>query len=184
MARQSLYRFELAFCGEEQGVGFLQGLDDTPLFDSMKGEFYHLFDSLPVPPILETPDDSAVMSWFTEKGLAQYAEALNSIIYELSAVDWQIIGMVMDIDTDESYCLRSSDALYADEYQMVFSYSDVAEATFGSRGFREVSRVEPESKTPLVFIDPKPSLDALVSSAEKRRNKVANPVAGEKMPTR
>lgn len=163
---QTLYRFELAFGGEEQGVGFLQGLDDTPIPALVRDELYGMFDSLPVPPTLSTPDDSPVICWFTEKGLRQFAEAINAVIYELSVYDWQMIVMPLCIDTDKPFSLQDSDALYADAYQMVFSYSDFRETN--DLDFKEISFVDKDAPQPLVYRGQRPSLDAIVSDAKER----------------
>ena len=163
---QTLYRFELSFGGEEQGVGFLQGLDDTPIPAPIRDDLYGMFDSLPVPPTLTTPDDSPVMCWFTEKGLRQFADALNAVIYELSVYDWQVIVMPLCIDTDKPVSLQGSDALYADAYQMVFSYADFRETN--DFDFKEIFFVDKDAPQPLVYRGQRPSLDTIVDAAKER----------------
>ena len=111
---EKLYRFMLAFDGEMQDVGVLQGLEDTGIDFTLSEELYEPFKELPSP-LLETPDDSPVECWFTEKGLLKFADALNDIIYELSCLNWQVTAQVIE---ESRY-----HALYADDYQIAFASS-------------------------------------------------------------
>lgn len=111
---EKLYRFMLAFDGEMQDVGVLQGLEDTGIDFTLSEELYEPFEELPSP-LLETPDDSPVECWFTEKGLLKFADALNDIIYELSCLNWQVTAQVIE---ESRY-----HALYADDYQIAFASS-------------------------------------------------------------
>ena len=78
-----LFRFELAFSGEPQGVGFLQGLDDVGLLGFIRDDLYSLFDTLPIYEL-----DEPVSFWFTEDGLRQYEDAINRIADEVSENGW------------------------------------------------------------------------------------------------
>jgi len=102
-----LYRFELAFDGEPQGVGFLQGLDDIGLWNVVTSNLYSLFDILPAPKL-----DESVSFWFTEYGVAWFEDAINQVIDEIAENNWQLLGAVIDDDLQES--------IYHDEFQAAF----------------------------------------------------------------
>ena len=159
MNKKTLYRFELAFDGVPQDVGILQGLDDTPVSLFTRDELYSFFDSLPIPPSLSTEDDSRLSCWFTEKGLAEFAPAINVIITEVEKFNWQVIGKSVCIDTDF--------ALYSDEFQVMFSRTDVLELTFPDlEDYREVAYVDPGRENPIVFSGEKMALDSLIRKAQ------------------
>ena len=102
-----LFRFELAFSGEPQGVGFLQGLDDVGLLGFIRDDLYSLFDTLPIYEL-----DEPVSLWFTEDGLRQYEDAINRIADEVSENGWQLIGASID-DSMEN-------VIYKDMFQAAF----------------------------------------------------------------
>lgn len=104
-----LFRFELAFDGEPQGVGFLQGLDDVGLWSIVRDELYSLFDSLP---ICELDEPDGVSFWFTEAGLRKYEGAINRVSNEITEEGWQLIGAVIDDSLE--------DVLYRDDFQAAF----------------------------------------------------------------
>lgn len=102
-----LFRFELAFSGEPQGVGFLQGLDDVGLLGFIRDDLYSLFDTLPIHEL-----DEPVSFWFTEDGLRQYKDAINRIEDEVSGNGWQLIGASIDD--------RMENVIYKDMFQVAF----------------------------------------------------------------
>ena len=102
-----LFRFELAFSGEPQGVGFLQGLDDVGLLGFIRDDLYSLFDTLPIYEL-----DEPVSFWLTEDGLRQYEDAINRIADEVSENGWQLIGASID-DSMEN-------VIYKDMFQAAF----------------------------------------------------------------
>lgn len=105
-----LYRFELAFDGEPQGVGFPQGLTDVELWKPVETDLYDCFESLPVPklaPGLEL--DEPVSFWFTEEGLSAFDDSINRVADEIAEKNWQLLGMWMEADL--------TDAIYHDKYQ-------------------------------------------------------------------
>ena len=65
------YRFELAFDGTPQGVGFLQGVDDIGLSNKKFTALMDPFDELPCPRL--TDFESRVLFFFTEEGLKKFA---------------------------------------------------------------------------------------------------------------
>lgn len=163
MSIETVYRFELAFQGEAQCIGVLQGLNDTPVPTSIKNDLYHRFDSLPVPPDLYTDDDSPVVFWFRKAGLSCFADAINLTIQQLEPYDWQVLAMPLRIDTEDS--------LYLDEYQVAFSYSDLS--GFIQFNYKEISCVDSDKSSPLVYPNPHPSLDRLIQTAAFRTSNEA-----------
>ena len=82
-----LFRFELAFSGEPQGVGFLQGLDDVGLLGFIRDDLYSLFDTLPIYEL-----DEPVSFWFTEDGLRQYEDAINRLQTKCQKMAGSLLG--------------------------------------------------------------------------------------------
>ena len=120
------YRFELAIEGQPQGVGFLQGLEDTGLPKSTTDDIYHAFDSLPA----QTLDDPGLPAFFfTEAGLDRFGVVLDCIIDELREVNWQLLGYVMEDNL--------ANAVYYDEWQAAFDREYLNTSTDGD----PVSRV-------------------------------------------
>lgn len=105
-----LFRFELAFDREPQGVGFLQGLADVGLWDIVTANLYSLFDTLPVCVLDEV---EPVSFWFTEAGLELYGDAINQVIDEISEENWQLLGASMNDNLEN--------AVYKDAFQVAFS---------------------------------------------------------------
>ena len=146
-----LYRFELGFGGTPENVGLFQGVDATPIPYLQKEEFYNACQELTLPQGLETPDGSDIVFFFTEKGLEKFAGAINFAIQELNDVYWQVLGMPLVLDGDDACGLTLRDAIYVDEDQVAFSYSDLAE--IGHRyDFEEVKLVAPKRRNPLVLV--------------------------------
>ena len=108
------YRFELAFDGEPQGVGFLQGLDDVGFTTARKERLMQPFNKHLAIPDVESEDDSAVVFFFTEQGLMRFAKDLNRIIKAIEPHGWSLIATVMEEDD-------FTHALYSDEYQAAWS---------------------------------------------------------------
>lgn len=162
MPKETYYRFELAFLGEPQDVGILQGLEDTPLPFVLTEEIYSYFNRLPVPEDLETPDDSPIVSLFTKKGLKEFADALNVIIFELEPFNWQVIGRSFELDPQH--------AIYQDEYQVAFSRTDIIELTFfDTNDYKEVVSIHSDRKNPIQFLSPaKTPLSMQIELAEER----------------
>lgn len=126
---ERMYRFELAFCGEPQGVGLLQGLQDAVPNRQKRDRLYAMFDELPVP---ELDWDDPVEFWFREAGVRKFESAINTIIDTLADIDWQVLGCVMDDDSVQN-------AIYFDEYQAAF---DRAYLETDTRRFRVVGSME------------------------------------------
>ena len=114
------YRFELAFDGQPQGVGFLQGLEDTGLPKSTTDDIYHEFDLLPAQ-TLEGPSLPAF--FFTDTGLDRFGAALDRIISELDEINWQLLGYIMEDDL--------ANAIYYDECQAAFDREHLNTSTAG-----------------------------------------------------
>lgn len=148
---KTLYRVELGFMGEPQGVGLFQGLDDTPLPFNQKEEFNEAVKGLAVPLGVESPDGSDIVFFFTDKGLKTISCALNAVNQELNDVDWQMLGMRLELG-EESCGLTLLDAIYVDEYQVAFSHSDLVEAIH-RYVYQEVSAIDTDRDNPLVVLE-------------------------------
>lgn len=146
--RSFLYRFELAFDGEPQDIGLLQGVDDIPMLALVRDAFYGMFGSLNSPDVF-SEDDSKVVFWFTEEGLKKYSNAINFIIPELEKNNWQVIAMPLRFDSGVSNFLTMDDALYEDAFQVAFSYTDVYDTHL--HDYREIKAVDVTCENPLVF---------------------------------
>lgn len=112
---ERLYRFELAFDGEPQRVGFLQGLADIGLWYPVEVDLYAEFDILPAPK-LEAPElnlGEKISFWFTEDGLNTFESAINRVADEIAEKNWQLLGSWMEADI--------KDSIYHDQYQAAFS---------------------------------------------------------------
>ena len=101
-----LYRFELAFDGEPQGVGLLTGLDATGLPPGRSDRLVAMFDDLALPEELGTP----VRFWFTQAGILRFADAVAEIMREIEPHGWTVLLSVME--------RKDAHELYADEYQV------------------------------------------------------------------
>lgn len=105
-----LFRFELAFDGEPQGIGFLEGLAVcVDLWRPIRNYLYSLFDTLPA---YEIDEPDGVSFWFTEAGLREYEYALDQVSDEIAEKGWQLIGAAIDNPPDE--------ILYQDDFQVAF----------------------------------------------------------------
>lgn len=104
-----LFRFELSFFGEPQGVGFLQGLDDVGLRGAIRDDLYALFDSLP---IHELDQPGGVSFWFTEEGIRKYEEAIKRVADAISGKGWELIGASINDNLEN--------AVYKDRFQVAF----------------------------------------------------------------
>lgn len=110
-----LFRFELAFDGEPQGVGFMQGTYDIGLPKLITSNLYSLFDELPYHEL--NYEEDTISFWFTEYGLDYFGEAINKVIKDIAEKNWQFVGAIME---DDLSC-----AIYKDEFQAAFPYGYV-----------------------------------------------------------
>lgn len=104
-----LFRFELAFDGEPQEVGLMQGLDDIGLCEEVLRDIEDAFSDLPCPHLTQP-----CSFWFTEIGVLRFKSVLDSVIGDIAENSWQLLGAVLnDPDMDK--------AIYQDKYQVAFS---------------------------------------------------------------
>lgn len=110
-------RFELAFDGEEQQVGFLTGLEDTGMDAEEVEELLEPFNqNMKVPPYRDWQSDSEHFpgAYFTKVGYLKYKDAINRII---EAVTYRKNGWaVIEI---QSHSFPESYLYYEDEEQAV-----------------------------------------------------------------
>lgn len=108
------YRFELAFDGEPQGVGFLQGADDVGLDNQTYLSLMDPFESLESP-YLDEP--LGAMFFFTGEGLCRFLSAINAFIDALKPFGWSLIGFVLDEpDYSRSIYHDNDQAAWTQEY--------------------------------------------------------------------
>ena len=100
---------------------------------------------------VESPDGSDIVFFFTDKGLKTISCALNAVNQELNDVDWQMLGMRLELG-EESCGLTLLDAIYVDEYQVAFSHSDLVEAIH-RYVYQEVSAIDTDRDNPLVVLE-------------------------------
>lgn len=81
------YRFELAFDGEPQGVGFLQGAEDVGLDNKDLLSLLDPFEKLPSP-YLDEP--LGAMFFFTEEGMDKFMPYINAFVKALEPHGWSL----------------------------------------------------------------------------------------------
>lgn len=130
------YRFTLAFDGEPQEVGFLQGLSEVGLPDEVLIALYKPFDTkLKVPVLTVFQDENCVRGefWFTEAGVRLFAQDIENILQAISPYNWQILCGVLDSSVrgseDDAIDLMQ-DYLYQDEYQICWPRQVLAPTEF------------------------------------------------------
>ena len=89
-----VYRFELAFEDEPQGVGMLQGLEDVGLSTRSERLLYEMFVPLKCPELPDLCDP--VSFWFTEKGLVKFSAAIGMISDLISKKSWSLLVAQFD----------------------------------------------------------------------------------------
>lgn len=125
---ERLFRFELAFDGEPQNVGFLEGLADIGLPKNQQDAFYAAFSSLPAPDLY---GEETVSFWFTQKGMEKYKQIINEIIQAISPYGWEIIGSSMEANIE--------DCVYQDDLQVAFVVESLGRS---ADSFVELSNAE------------------------------------------
>lgn len=110
------YRYELNFCGEWQGVGIFQGLDELHLDHIEERTLLSMFDELPVPPQVIFSIYNTI-SYFTEKGLKHFEKSITQIqkaYIEYSDFTCELYEETIDKNT----------IIYEDEYQVITKKGD------------------------------------------------------------
>lgn len=105
------YRFELAFDGEPQGVGFLQGAEDVGLDNKDLLSLLDPFEKLPSP-YLDEP--LGAMFFFTEEGMDKFMPYINAFVKALEPHGWSLLGYVL-------YEGDYSTSIYHDAYQAAWT---------------------------------------------------------------
>ena len=114
----SLHRFELAFDGEPQDVGFLHGLQDIGFSSEKEARLHRPFtEFLPSPDIVPERREPLVF-FFTEKGLRYFLFDIYCIAKEVEAAGWSFVYRKVNAVNDS--LIR-----YRDEYQIALWASDV-----------------------------------------------------------
>lgn len=110
-------RFEMAFQGDEQQVGFLTGLDDTGMNEEFVEELMEPFNrSLSVPPYRDWESNAEHFpgAYFTRAGYLRYKEDIDRIIRAVKYRDngWEVVAI-------QSYEFPDDHLYYEDEHQAI-----------------------------------------------------------------
>lgn len=110
-------RFEMAFEGEEQQVGFLTGLDDTGMDEDEVEELMEPFNrSMGVPPYRNWKGETTHFpgAYFTKAGYLLFKDAIDKIVEAVKYRDngWEVIEI-------QSYGFPEEDLYYEDEHQVI-----------------------------------------------------------------
>lgn len=114
-----LTRYEFSFCGESQGIGFVQGLMDIGLAENQVGFLTDSFDRhLVIPKRSVFHFDRSkydAFSYFTKKGLIQFDREINNIRTWIKNMDneWEVQEIPFTIKEN------AKEILYQDKYQMI-----------------------------------------------------------------
>lgn len=117
MTEAPYIRFEMAYNGEEQGVGFMTGLDDTGMDEEEVGALLDTFNSnLAYPPYRNWKSDATHFpgAYFTRAGYLHFKEEIHRIIDAVKFLDngWDVIEI-------HSYRFPEEDLYYEDEHQVI-----------------------------------------------------------------
>lgn len=110
------YRFELAYYGEHQDVGFLQGLDEIGLETETEAWLLDQFEPLPCPDLAPFVVGEQVSFWFTELGLRTFISAIRKVQAQILDYGWEVLFSVIDVSPEE----LAERAVYSDKDQFAF----------------------------------------------------------------
>lgn len=110
------YRFELAFDGEPQDVGFLQGIDDIGLGTKTEACLLDQFAELACPDLASILMGEQVSFWFNQEGMETFLPAIRNVQTHILDRGWEILFAVMDVTAEE----LKERAVYADKHQAAF----------------------------------------------------------------
>ena len=113
-----VFRFELFFNGEYQGVGLLTGLEDICGPATYRKLIKPFNDNLPIPLDIK----GRCSFWFTEKGLETFAPAIDAINHYIKEKGWEIRGTFLYV--------HISEILYKDELQVALDEDMANEESF------------------------------------------------------
>lgn len=92
-----LFRYELHFFGEAQGIGFIQGLEDIGIPENLINLLIARFDEeLPIPDFSSFDYEKGKeypASYFSEQGFAAFRETIQTIISSIEELDngWEVV---------------------------------------------------------------------------------------------
>lgn len=132
------FRFELAFDGEAQNIGFLTGIDDIGLDIHCEVELLAPFESLPCPHI-----HTRCEFWFTEDGLCRYQDALMDIARTIRKKNWQLIYAVFDASEEDL-----GNRVYCDKWQAAWP---IEYLNTNKAGFKEVGCIRADIRKCCVY---------------------------------
>ena len=104
MKQRTFIRFELGFDGEHQSIGFLQGIEDIRLPIKTEITLIEPFEDMPSPVLFGSCE-----FWFTEEGLAHFADALTNISKVIKDYGWCLMYTKKEADPKS--------AMYLDDWQ-------------------------------------------------------------------
>lgn len=97
-----LYRYELAYFGELQGIGFITGLKDLGLANELIDQLVYDFDqTLPLPNFNSITYNKGIeypASYFTEKGKERFSSSIQKIIEHVDSLntEWEVIEEIIE----------------------------------------------------------------------------------------
>lgn len=108
-AKEKLYRFELSYDGEPQGIGLLAGIGELGFSEEFEEWLLHDFDQyLPISPLTQS-----ATFWFREDGLRRFQQALDMLIQEVREKGWDVDLRVKEMEMDA--------VIYQDIYQVALN---------------------------------------------------------------
>lgn len=97
-----LYRYELAYFGELQGIGFITGLKDLGISDKFIDQLIQEFDqTLTIPDFDSLTYNKGIeypASYFTEKGKELFSSSIQKIIDHVDSLntEWEVVEEIIE----------------------------------------------------------------------------------------
>lgn len=138
-----IYRFEVLFDGESQGVGLFHALDDMGITDAEVTELSKLFGSLPCPEL-----DEPASFWLTEEELQIFEASINYFNGKIAFHNWSLVGAFMPAPGEEGAWFKEGEVIYKDRFQLALSEEGVRDlVSCDSITFDEIANVDTFRKT-------------------------------------
>lgn len=104
-----VYRYELAFDGESQEVGFFVGLEDIGISGDLKKELIRPFDEkLPMPPISILANYKRTKSYFTEKGMRFFEAEISNLKNVIEEFCYEVLEIEKELTNKDKVVYKDS----------------------------------------------------------------------------